>query len=369
MKVFGANEKIQKGSIRYIKDNRQDVTRYNQRNLVMLNGFYTVVLLTYLVASFTVFKEWNVTMMYEIAASVQVLVMLFVYIRYRTKHRTYKEVSTMCMAFQLYAMTFVGVMSIFPVKMNQPAVYFVPIAMGFVASFIFTFNQAITLAAIEMGVYVVFSFIYKKNNVFAIDACSCLLAFFMIYFLGRILYMQRANENESRQRIRRMGMMDSLTGLYNKASSEFLTKNFIKTKPQQTCVMMILDFDNFKFVNDTYGHQAGDVVLRSFGRILKHEAEDEHVAGRIGGDEFYLFLKDTSAAEAEVIAERILNRTRIIQATDGTRPFSCSIGISFRHVEEMNGKTEDIYKSLFSRADQVLYQVKENGKNNYMIES
>ena len=365
----GRNLRIQQESIQYIRDNRLEVTKNNQKTLVILNSFYFVVLIFYYISSLTVFKSWNVTTFYLIVVIIQAVMQVIVLIRYKNKVRSWEEVNIACSVFQLYAMFFVAIMSIVPVEMNQPAVYFAPIGMAFVASFVFTYQRALVLVTVEMGGYLVASFLTKSRDVFAIDACSTLLAFFMAYFLARIMYTQRIRENESRQRIKRMGRIDSLTGLYNKASTEFLCKGYMKSKPLQDCVVMILDFDNFKFVNDTYGHQAGDAILRSFGRILKREADEDHVAGRIGGDEFLMFLKDASPLEAEAMAVRILNKTRTLVAPDGTNPFSCSIGIAGKRVNKNNLQNQETYKELFARADQALYQVKENGKNNYMIQS
>lgn len=363
-------KEVQDGSVRYLTDNKKEVTKTNQKTLVILNVFYMVVLAIYLGASLTVFRSWNVTPLYTIAVAVQAILLIIVLVRYHGNNkRGWSEVKLACSIFQLYAMLFVGIMSIVPVEMNQPAVYLAPIGMAMIACFIFEFYHSIVLLAVELGVYLVIAFIYKETGVFAVDCCSTLLAFMMGLFLAKILYTQRMRENETRQHIKRMGMIDSLTGLYNKASTEFLCKNYLHNKPKRPCAMMILDFDNFKFVNDTYGHQAGDAVLRSFGRILKGEAGDEHVAGRIGGDEFFLFLKDCGPQEAEAHAERILNKTRMITAKDGTRPFSCSIGIAIKGINEEDRSPSETYRSIFSRADEVLYQVKENGKNNYMIQS
>ena len=170
----------------------------------------------------------------------------------------------MCTVFQLYAMTFTGIMSIVPIEMNQPAVYFMPLTMAFVAAFVFSFYHSVTLVFVELGAYTIASYLTKSSEIFVIDLFSCILGVFLSVLVAKILFSHRARENESRQQLRRTGMIDQLTSTYNKATTEFLCREYMREHPLLPCVMMILDFDNFKTVNDTYGHQAGDVAMNSF---------------------------------------------------------------------------------------------------------
>lgn len=365
--LFMVKDQIHSASRAYITDNRDSVVRMNQRTLRALCSFYMAVVVGYLLASFTVFSEWHVTGAYTAAAIIHVFVLTFVLIRYRSsKERSYREVCIACTLFQLYAMTFAGIMSIFPVEMNQPAVYFMPIALAFSVAFVFTFYHTIGLALLEFALYVVASFNLKSQEIFSIDLCSSFLGFVVVIYASWILYAHRARENESRQRMRRSGMMDPLTSTYNKASMEFLSRAYMRDFTQEDCVMMILDFDSFKQVNDTYGHRYGDVVLSEFGRILREVSYKNNIAGRFGGDEFFLLLKKCNLETAEVCAYEVLQKTRALRAPDGTNPFSCSIGIAARR--GVGTEMLEEYDALLERADQALYIVKRNGKNNFKID-
>lgn len=357
-------QNLQESSVRYIDDNRQSVVQANQNTLVGLNVFYFFIVIIYFAASKTVFADWGVGDFYQAAAVLQVPVLLAVLFRYSRRQRQQREVKLVCMAFQLYAMLFAGIMSIVPIQMGQPAVYFAPIGLGFVVAFIFTFYETLALALIETVCYVAASFVFKETSTFVVDACSSGLFFILSIYISRILYRHRTNENEARQRIRRMGMIDFLTSVYNKASTEFLSKGYLKSHPDEDCIMMILDFDNFKYVNDTFGHQTGDVVLKNFGAILKAAAGEENIAGRIGGDEFFLLLKNCDREEGEKVANRILSGTRAIKAPDGSQPFSCSIGAAQKDGAASSSEPE-LYGALFAQADRALYTVKESGKNNF----
>ena len=141
--LYKIKDRVQQESIDYIEENRSSVVKNNQKTLFALNIIYFVVVVGYLLASMTVFSEWQVTGVYARAVAVHLVVLPIIIIRYRKKTRSYKEVSIVCKVFQLYVMTFAGIMSIVPIEMNQPAVYYMPMAVAFVVAFTYTFYQAL----------------------------------------------------------------------------------------------------------------------------------------------------------------------------------------------------------------------------------
>ena len=151
---------------------------------------------------------------------------------------------------------------------------------------------------------------------------------------------------------------DLLTGLYNKRSFEEEVKAALaKKKPDIMSVLMILDFDNFKHVNDTFGHQVGDEVLRSFGRILSRAFRTKDIIGRIGGDEFMVFMPEMpigSDRRPEEISTEILHELDILKVGKAEH-FSCSIGIG-------TDTTGYDFKNLYLLADNALYESKKRGK-------
>ncbi len=367
MVLLTDGKKIQEGSIRYILDNDESVAKGNQNTLVGLNIFYFVVVMLYWVASMTLFKEWHVTQLYAAATVIHIPVFIFILIRYGKKTRSRLEVQSCCIGFQLYAMTFAGVMSIFPIEFDQPAVYFAPISVAFLAAFTYTYSTSMILQAVEIVAYLVASFLAKSVGVFTVDLCSCAMLWVLSIYVAKILYMHKIRENESKQTIKRTGMFDGLTGIYNRASTEFLCKEYLRKHPESSSVAVILDFDNFKAVNDNYGHPAGDVALKNFGKILKNASGTADIAGRIGGDEFFIFFKKMGIGEVEAKAEYILEKTRSLRAPDGTQPYSCSIGIAMRDMESGVNGLEGEYEAMFAKADEALYDVKNSGKNNFKI--
>lgn len=155
---------------------------------------------------------------------------------------------------------------------------------------------------------------------------------------------------------------DSLTGLRNRRAFEqalsLETERAARFKtPLSLCVM---DLDNFKIVNDTYGHPCGDEVLRAVGAILVAETRKIDIPARIGGEEFALLLPGTGLLRAQTLLERILDslRTTVVRCGQTTLSVTCSMGLA-----SYRGKQAPDSTRLMQEADQALYRAKSMGKD------
>ncbi len=158
---------------------------------------------------------------------------------------------------------------------------------------------------------------------------------------------------------------DPLTGVYNKEVTIKKIDKFIAGSSSDRHVLMLVDFDDFKSVNDTYGHILGDkVLIYVIGRIKEIFSEGE-IIGRIGGDEFVVFTGDITNIDEVLAKARKLNSILDTTYTSGSHsiPISGSIGVAVYPEAGIN------YEQLMERADQALYKVKEQGKNNFMVYS
>ncbi|WP_297424142.1 diguanylate cyclase [Clostridium sp.] len=155
---------------------------------------------------------------------------------------------------------------------------------------------------------------------------------------------------------------DSLTSLYNKGTSQSMIEEFIKDN-NSSGALFVIDLDNFKAVNDNLGHLAGDVVLTNISSMISKNFYDDSIVGRIGGDEFIIFLKNVESEEQiRDSAEELLNVFRRNTAKEILDyNISASIGIA-KYPE--HGET---YKELFISADKAVYLAKNRGKDNYCI--
>lgn len=154
---------------------------------------------------------------------------------------------------------------------------------------------------------------------------------------------------------------DVLTGLWNRKQLEDEVERYLDENGQKA-VFMIMDIDNFKIVNDTYGHIMGDAVLESIGRILQNSVGPRDVASRIGGDEFAVFLKgDYSDVEIIEYCRMLIEQieSEMAEIMENEKMVTVSIGIAQVPLDAYN------FADLYAKADKALYHVKQNGKNDF----
>lgn len=157
---------------------------------------------------------------------------------------------------------------------------------------------------------------------------------------------------------------DYLTGIFNRIAFEEKADMAIARakRKDEKIALLVLDLDNFKPVNDTYGHQAGDELLKMVTQRIKHIIRETDVFGRLGGDEFCILLEmnDQELSNIGYLCERIIASIKTPFILDKVEVYiSCSIGVALYPDDSEN------FNDLFRKADSTLYQVKEQGRNAY----
>ncbi len=154
---------------------------------------------------------------------------------------------------------------------------------------------------------------------------------------------------------------DALTGLVNRSEFDSVIQSAVyeaihEHKEHALCYM---DLDQFKVVNDTSGHMAGDELLRQLGDILRHQIRKEDVLARLGGDELGVLMNHCSLNEAFKACEKLRNVIRDFQFAWEDRSFSIGVSIGISSINKSSGNAVDILKE----ADAACYAAKENGRN------
>ena len=163
--------------------------------------------------------------------------------------------------------------------------------------------------------------------------------------------------NEAAQ-ARELAETDALTGLANRRRVMVeLDQLLVDARSNDgTLALVIFDIDHFKSVNDSYGHPAGDSVLRRVAQIALAQAREGDVVGRVGGEEFVWIVPGAQAESARVMTERLRQAIAQSSAVDGVPPVTISLGYTAF-------QPSDTSLSMFARADGALYDAKHSGRN------
>lgn len=191
---------------------------------------------------------------------------------------------------------------------------------------------------------------------------SILLGIFLILVLLLVLYIIRTNRKQNEELIR-TAELDGLTGAYNKRATEAYINKILTQMPDEKGTFVILDVDKFKDVNDRYGHAAGDTVLHELAKTFFRHFRKDDIIGRIGGDEFVIYMRNTESKEiASARVKNLIENVRSLpfEEMNGNH-VTISVGIAF--VPEAGNCYMDLYKN----ADTALYETKQNGRDGYHV--
>lgn len=166
--------------------------------------------------------------------------------------------------------------------------------------------------------------------------------------------------NENRKNFKRLAVTDALTGIYNRLGFDDQVEQYMRQNPQKHCVVAMLDIDDFKLVNDMYGHAAGDAVLKKLAESMKQYFSKDAILGRNGGDEFIIFMPDCTVVEVNPFLKKFTEETRKFYCKGEERAFTISLGFAEYPV------FADDRSQLMRCADKALYEVKMRGKNGCM---
>lgn len=198
---------------------------------------------------------------------------------------------------------------------------------------------------------------YELELITIFDSCGL-----PIRAIGRII-------NVNQQRLNTLHLIqktkeDSMTKVYNKISTEQEINALLHTRTDaRKSAMVLIDIDDFKTINDTFGHSIGDTVIMTVATSLKVSFGEEVVVGRIGGDEFLVYIDDVdSEVELYNQLDELCERLNACYLPRTNYQVSASIGVL-----QIDGSVPD-FKTMYSLTDEIMYQAKKNGKNQWVVQ-
>lgn len=188
----------------------------------------------------------------------------------------------------------------------------------------------------------------------AILAAIAVALILLLSYFGRVLSALRDSEQQNRF----LALHDSMTGLPNRLQFDRALDDIISNGEQDRCAILCVDLDGFKSVNDTYGHQAGDVVITTVANRIAKIVGDAGMAARIGGDEFVIMLRDKLDHDNVIwMCDSIIeSASEEVRFSGGIARVGASIGVAWWPDDAHTAKT------IIRSADEALYRAKENGR-------
>lgn len=182
-----------------------------------------------------------------------------------------------------------------------------------------------------------------------------------LFMLGASMgFFSLVHERQRRETLER-ARRDGLTGLYTRSAFFELVDQIDKSRPSQPYAAVMVDIDHFKAINDTYGHLGGDVTLVHAARLVANSIRLSDVAGRYGGEEFSIILRNCGAESAAAFAQRLVEEAgrQTVRLPDGRKTqFTLSVGYAIHGPQAVETPNQ-----VFDRADQALYRAKRSGRN------
>lgn len=181
---------------------------------------------------------------------------------------------------------------------------------------------------------------------------------FSWYFVGAFFMIKKLESQ-----MRELATYDSMTNLYNRGSCLMELESSIRQiqKMKSSLTVLYIDIDHFKNINDTHGHDAGDMVIKRFASYLRASLRESDIIGRIGGEEFLVGLPCTDLEKGQTVAEKLrrgVERELITANNAAPIQITISVGVSVYHSTEKVSSTE-----ILKKADIALYKAKNNGRN------
>ncbi len=227
-------------------------------------------------------------------------------------------------------------------------------AANLLAGWVYTGNQLEVIVATENLALMMNSYIDDRiarermiSTILSWVLGSSLLILVLSWYIS--IQLWRANvkkKHEKDQEVKYLSYHDSLTGLYNRAFLEAEMERIDKEEYLPISIIM-LDLNGLKLINDTYGHGAGDKILRKSAELLKNTCREEDILARWGGDEFVILLTGTSHNAVQSISKRIINECRKTYGDEV--PVSMALGLTTK----VSSKEEDLFKLLQQAEDQM----------------
>lgn len=347
---------------RYFREAEGEISESNLRTLYVFSLAAVVLIFFFLLLTPFLLPAWKPTVYYWTFLVAAFLYLIFIKVYQKKGFHTKRAVTTLCLLFE--ALLYICMILIDTVSApGVPSIGMPLLCVALSASFVIPFSLSFGALVFFEAVYVAGVVFVKDPFIGQYDIFASIVALgFAVAVTCRIMAL-RIRDHEARMKYMLLSTRDPLAQIYNKqACFEAIQKYLRLCNPNVSCALLVLDLDDFKRINDAYGHYTGDAILRHTGEKLREIFRAGDIVGRFGGDEFIVLMAGRfSPAVLEEKCRAVREELREGLGDTVPEPVSCSIGVSFAE----NRKVE--FEMLFRQADDALYKAKNAGKNGQVI--
>ena len=348
---------------RYFQEAEQEIADKNLRLLQGLSLATAGLLLFFFAVTPLIIHGWTMTPQHAFFLPAT-LTFYAAAVYYRKRGvSSIRLINGLCLLFEVVLFLFIELIDVLQ-SPDVPASFMPVLCVALPTLFILRFRQTYPLMLIFEVIFVIAAYSWKSPFIARYDVFNSVVGVAFSVTVAQTVMRLRVQDHEVRMKYEQLSTRDSLSGILNKKACKETVEHYLRAhNPNTTCVLMMLDVDDFKSVNDQLGHYTGDILLRAIGELLTETFRSSDTVGRFGGDEFIVLMKQT--ADRKVLETKCeLLRERLQRAVSAEHTFrvTCSIGCVI-----VDGQEAD-YDSLFRQADDALYQAKAAGKNRFEIQ-
>jgi|GEM_PF-4979763 len=355
---------------------RRETYRVNLHRLVLIGPLFFVIELSLLPLEHYLLDVGNILLIFLCA---NVIVYPFVYFVARHQQRMSERVIRL--ATYVYLLNIIGLGTGLSLKGLMVTDLVHVYLMTVVAVSIFFIIPAVDHIVIILIAMIPYLLIYPQvllhQEIRFVILNNVVVFSIMSWLLGRMVYSVTIQMFKDREKLEHQNILlselarkDPMTGLLNRGALQELVWSTVREVQEKgrTCSIILFDIDNFKSVNDTYGHLTGDNVIRQISRITLDLIGKEGMVGRYGGDEFLVILPEASMNRASVIAEALWAAVETMPRNEVSLPVTLSGGVISCRCESVLS-IEQIATHIIKRADENLFKAKAGGKNQFVSET
>lgn len=346
----------------YFRSAEEDIAEKNLHLLKIFSLAVAGLLVLFFLLTPIIIQGWQITLQHILFLPTALIFFAIACLYQKKEYHSSRSVTLLCLGFECVLFIFVILIDVFPLS-GVPSCFMPLLCIALAVSFILRFRLIYAVILFFEAVYIACVLLFKDPFIAQYDIFSSVVSVVFAFLLAHIIMRLRIKDYVLNLQYKNLSMQDPLCAVLNKKACQEAVQNYLSAhNPNVECSILFLDLDDFKIINDRYGHYTGDLLLKAFGEVLISSFRSTDIIGRFGGDEFMVLVKSPSSFQ--MLESKCLRiNTLLLEAVDKANlpPVSCSIGAVAVQRERVD------FEVLFKKADDALYSAKKAGRGQFIL--